>query len=65
MNMTPCKDCVNRHLACHDTCEEYLVWKAERGEKKMMREEALKKSRERPIWTHTMRKKRLCDKGKW
>ena len=25
----PCKDCTNRHTACHDTCPEYSRWKAE------------------------------------
>lgn len=25
-----CKDCKERHEACHDTCEPYLAWKTER-----------------------------------
>ncbi|MBQ6721550.1 MAG: hypothetical protein IJQ88_05220 [Clostridia bacterium] len=24
----PCKDCPNRHLACHDGCERYKAWLA-------------------------------------
>ena len=28
-NPAPCKDCPNRHPACHDQCEKYLAWKAE------------------------------------
>ena len=25
-----CKDCTERHLACHDTCEVYQKYKAQR-----------------------------------
>lgn len=28
-NPAPCKDCPNRHPACHDQCEKYLAWKVE------------------------------------
>lgn len=24
----PCKDCEERHTACHDTCQRYKDWKA-------------------------------------
>ena len=24
----PCKDCPNRHYACHDTCEKYKEFKS-------------------------------------
>lgn len=27
--MCPCKDCRDRHLACHDTCEKYKEWHSE------------------------------------
>ena len=30
----PCKDCHNRHIACHDKCEKYLTAKRARDEKK-------------------------------
>ncbi len=23
----PCKDCPDRHLACHDSCEKYKEWR--------------------------------------
>ena len=26
----PCKDCEERHLACHDTCGEYKDWRHEK-----------------------------------
>lgn len=25
---SPCKDCANRHTACHDSCEKYKEWRA-------------------------------------
>lgn len=25
----PCKDCEERHTACHDRCPKYKTWKAE------------------------------------
>lgn len=25
----PCKDCEERHTACHDKCPKYKAWKAE------------------------------------
>lgn len=30
----PCKDCPDRHPACHDKCEKYLEVKRARDEKK-------------------------------
>lgn len=65
MKTAPCKYCEDRYLACHDKCEKYKEWKAELDEKKAVREEALKKDRERPIWTKSMIKQRLCRHGKW
>lgn len=29
MTKAPCKDCKDRHLGCHDTCEKYLEFKHE------------------------------------
>ncbi len=26
--VAPCKDCTDRHTACHDSCEKYKEWKA-------------------------------------
>ena len=25
--LPPCKECVDRHTACHDSCERYKEWK--------------------------------------
>ena len=30
----PCKDCAERHVGCHGTCESYKDWKAENDAKK-------------------------------
>lgn len=27
--ISPCKDCADRHPACHSHCEKYKEWKAE------------------------------------
>lgn len=29
MKIAPCKDCSERHEACHDSCDKYKEWKAE------------------------------------
>lgn len=39
-----CKDCSERHEACHDTCEKYLKASEEWQEHKRMVREALKPS---------------------
>lgn len=33
-NSSPCKDCQDRHTACHDQCEKYLAWKEELNARK-------------------------------
>lgn len=36
----PCKDCPERHYACHDTCEKYIAfvkWSREEYKKREMR----------------------------
>ena len=33
-NNVPCRNCVNRHLACHDTCEKYIEWHKEMSTRK-------------------------------
>lgn len=32
--ISPCKDCTNRHRACHMTCDDYRTWSAELKELK-------------------------------
>ena len=29
MKECPCRYCEHRYTACHDTCEDYITWKAE------------------------------------
>lgn len=43
--MCPCKDCKDRHQACHDHCEKYKEWKKELEANK----EALKRIKEEQI----------------
>jgi hypothetical protein len=37
--MPPCKDCPERHTACHDTCERYKEWKQRIDEQKKAKKE--------------------------
>lgn len=30
MLKAPCKDCPDRHMLCHDTCEKYQAFKKDR-----------------------------------
>lgn len=39
MNKSPCKDCAERHTACHDTCEKYNNFKVENNKIKTARYE--------------------------
>lgn len=32
--MCPCKDCADRSIACHGSCEKYKTWSAEEQQKK-------------------------------
>ncbi len=25
--VVPCKDCVDRHVSCHSSCEKYKLWR--------------------------------------
>ena len=27
MNKSPCKECPNRHIGCHETCQDYITYK--------------------------------------
>lgn len=29
MSSAPCKNCGDRHLGCHSTCENYISWKGQ------------------------------------
>lgn len=40
-----CKDCQERYLACHDSCEKYTKARAEWVEKKQMITDAKRKTR--------------------
>lgn len=51
--VTVCKDCQERHVGCHSTCERYKAqkekWDAEREEinkQKLLRYDAISRSRE-------------------
>jgi hypothetical protein len=32
MNKAPCKDCPDRKVGCHSTCEKYILFRKERDE---------------------------------
>ena len=32
--MSPCKNCTKRHLACHDSCQEYKEWREKQYKRK-------------------------------
>ena len=32
MNKAPCKDCPDRQVGCHSTCEKYLTFRKKRNE---------------------------------
>lgn len=34
MQITPCKDCTDRHENCHAECDRYKVWKHDITEEK-------------------------------
>lgn len=39
--MCPCKDCEERHPACHGKCKKYIEWKKEEAEKKEIRKKEM------------------------
>lgn len=43
MTKAPCKDCAERHIACHDTCEKFIQWHTEWMELRKNRVEYLSK----------------------
>ena len=34
MIITPCKDCMERYIGCHSSCEKYIEWRKEFDEQK-------------------------------
>lgn len=34
MKISPCKDCIKRHIKCHSDCEEYKEWAEKQHEEK-------------------------------
>lgn len=34
MSIAPCKDCINRHPACHSSCDDYKSWETENKERR-------------------------------
>lgn len=39
---SPCKECKDRHEACHDSCERYAEYKRKVAEAKQHRRDALR-----------------------
>lgn len=45
MSIAPCRDCGQRHLKCHSTCEKYLEFRKELDmQNQYKREEQLKEN---------------------
>lgn len=55
----PCKDCPNRHPACHDTCSKYQEAKAETKEEYKW----MKQKNSSPISTRML--EFMVKQGKW
>ena len=55
----PCKDCEERHEACHDSCERYAVYKQKIQEAKNNRAEALRWAKPNAITRTKPRGKKL------
>lgn len=34
MIITPCKDCMERYIGCHSSCDRYIGWRKEFDEQK-------------------------------
>lgn len=48
--ISPCKDCTERHPACHDKCNDYISWKVEMlAEKEKAKQD--KENRRADPWT--------------
>ena len=47
----PCKECTERHTACHDTCEKFAQWREEHEKAKAW----LRKENENIICTYAMK----------
>ena len=56
MMINPCKDCADRHPACHSHCEKYKEWKAEWDA--LREKERRRKEQERIGWRSTYSPKR-------
>lgn len=46
VNVSPCKDCKDRHMACWDKCAKYAHWKAELQKVKDAEKEYKRKRRD-------------------
>ena len=54
---SPCLDCPDRHLGCHDHCERYQAYKTQLAEYKQMRRRKLSKEHQGTKWTQTRYRK--------
>ena len=50
----PCKDCPDRHTACHDHCEKYKAWKEEHDRINKARREYVAQGQ--TIWSEAKRR---------
>ena len=57
-NNPPCKDCKDRHTACHGHCTKYADWKAECQRTKALEREYKKQ------WREDYCRSELCEERK-
>ena len=61
MKVSPCKGCADRNPGCHDHCEAYKEWKAERDKvREYLRENyiTIDESKKRKRWREQKRMQR-------
>ncbi len=59
---SPCKDCPDRHLLCHSTCEKFLKYRKKYLEEKerIFKEDALDKSIRDLNYTSSKKKEKIA-----
>jgi hypothetical protein len=52
----PCRECKERHTACHDSCEKYLSWQEEKNSYR--EKERRDKNAPSETWSYTRKKEK-------
>ena len=62
-NVPPCKNCVERHTACHGSCDKYKIWYEWQTSRKQQYKESVI-ARYNP-WSHAREKAARKKKSKY